>query len=45
MEDRKKAGMAIRDTLDVVGGKWKLILISNMPEGPVRLTNCRKWHR
>ena len=36
IKDRKKAGMAIRDTLDVVGGKWKLILISIMREGPVR---------
>lgn len=28
--------MAIRDTLDVVGGKWKLILISILREGPLR---------
>jgi len=36
IKDRKKAEMAIRDTLDVVGGKWKLILISIMREGQVR---------
>jgi len=34
--------MAIRDTLDVVGGKWKLILISIMREGPVRFNELSK---
>ncbi len=28
-----KAKMAIRDTLDVVGGKWKLVLISVLRSG------------
>lgn len=28
VETCSKAKMAIRDTLDVVGGKWKLVLIS-----------------
>lgn len=28
-----KAKMAIRDTLDVVGGKWKLVLISVLQNG------------
>lgn len=28
-----KAKLAIRDTLDVVGGKWKLVLISVLKEG------------
>lgn len=35
-EQCRKAEMAIRDTLDVVGGKWKLILISILREGPLR---------
>jgi DNA-binding HxlR family transcriptional regulator len=32
----KKAHLAIQDTLDVVGGKWKLILISILRYGPFR---------
>lgn len=28
-----KAKLAIRDTLDVVGGKWKLVLISVLRDG------------
>ncbi|MVT08172.1 winged helix-turn-helix transcriptional regulator [Chitinophaga tropicalis] len=31
-----KAGLAIRDTLDVVGGKWKLVLISMLRDGKMR---------
>src|SRR5690606_33316396 len=33
VESCSKAKMAIRDTLDVVGGKWKLILISVLRSG------------
>ena len=33
IESCAKAKMAIRDTLDVVGGKWKLILISVLRSG------------
>lgn len=29
----RKVRLALRDTLDVVGGKWKLILISMLGEG------------
>lgn len=38
----KKARMAIRDTLDVVGGKWKLVLISIMREGTFRFNELVK---
>lgn len=33
LESCAKAKMAIRDTLDVVGGKWKLVLISVLRSG------------
>jgi len=33
IESCAKAKMAIRDTLDVVGGKWKLVLISVLQSG------------
>ncbi|WP_333663772.1 helix-turn-helix domain-containing protein [Chishuiella changwenlii] len=32
-ESCKKARLAIQDTLDVVGGKWKLVLISVLRDG------------
>lgn len=38
----KKARRAIRDTLDVVGGKWKLVLISMMREGSFRFNELVK---
>ncbi len=38
----RKARMAIRDTLDVVGGKWKLVLISIMREGTFRFNELAK---
>ncbi|WP_207425721.1 helix-turn-helix domain-containing protein [Pedobacter sp. SYSU D00535] len=33
VESCAKARLAIRDTLDVVGGKWKLVLISVLRSG------------
>jgi len=33
VESCSKAKMAIRDTLDVVGGKWKLVLVSVLRSG------------
>ena len=33
VESCAKAKLAIRDTLDVVGGKWKLVLISLLRSG------------
>lgn len=35
-ESCKKAQLAIQDTLDVVGGKWKLVLISILRDGKKR---------
>lgn len=32
----KKARLAVRDTLDVVGGKWKLVLITILRNGKRR---------
>ena len=32
-ESCKKAKLAIRDTLDVVGGKWKLVLLAILMNG------------
>ncbi len=41
-EKCRRAEMAIRDTLDVVGGKWKFILISILREGPLRFNQLSK---
>ncbi len=35
-ESCKKARLALQDTLDVVGGKWKLVLISTLRSGKKR---------
>lgn len=35
-ESCQKAMLAIRDTLDVVGGKWKLVLITSLLSGKRR---------
>lgn len=35
-DDCEKARLTIQDTLDVVGGKWKLILISILRNGKLR---------
>ena len=35
-ESCKNAKLAIRDTLDVVGGKWKLVIISILRSGKKR---------
>jgi DNA-binding HxlR family transcriptional regulator len=35
-EDCKKARLAIHDTLDVVGGKWKLVLLTILMNGKRR---------
>jgi len=35
-DECKKAKLTIQDTLDVVGGKWKLILISILRHGKMR---------
>lgn len=37
-----KAVMAIQDTLDIVGGKWKLLLISVLRHGTYRFNEISK---
>jgi DNA-binding HxlR family transcriptional regulator len=42
-EDRcAKAKLAIRDTLDVVGGKWKLVLLSVLRNGKRRFNELSR---
>ena len=41
-ENCQKAKMAIKDTLDVIGGKWKLVLISIMRQGNFRFNELVK---
>jgi DNA-binding HxlR family transcriptional regulator len=38
----KKARLAIRDTLDVVGGKWKLVLLTILRGGKKRFRELSK---
>lgn len=38
----KKARLAIQDTLDVVGGKWKLVLISVLRNGKRKFNELSK---
>ncbi|HTN46848.1 MAG TPA: helix-turn-helix domain-containing protein [Flavipsychrobacter sp.] len=38
----KKARLAIRDTLDVVGGKWKLVLLTILRSGKKRFRELSK---
>jgi DNA-binding HxlR family transcriptional regulator len=37
-----QARLAIRDTLEVVGGKWKLILISTLTNGPMKFNELSR---
>ncbi len=38
----KKAKLAIQDTLDIVGGKWKLVLISVLGNGKRKFNELSK---
>ena len=38
----KRARLAIQDTLDVVGGKWKLVLISVLQNGKKKFNELSK---
>jgi len=40
--DCSKAQLALQDTLDVVGGKWKLVLISTLHTGTRRFRELSK---
>src|SRR5690554_6967664 len=42
VESCAKANLAIRDTLDIVGGKWKLILISVLRSGEKRFNELSR---
>lgn len=35
-EDCGRARLALQDTIDIVGGKWKLVLISTLRDGKLR---------
>ena len=34
----REAGLAIRDTLDLLGGKWKVCILQMLSGGPLRFT-------
>ncbi|MDI9865629.1 helix-turn-helix domain-containing protein [Flectobacillus sp. DC10W] len=38
----KQARLAIQDTLDVVGGKWKLVLITVLRNGPKKFNELSR---
>jgi len=38
----KRARLAIQDTLDVVGGKWKLVLISVLRDGKMKFNELSR---
>ena len=40
--DCKAAKMAIRDTLDIVGGKWKFILIAALYDNPMKFNELSR---
>ncbi len=41
-ETCRVAEMAIRDTLDVVGGKWKIILVAVLRDGAMRFNELSR---
>ncbi|WP_313580189.1 helix-turn-helix domain-containing protein [Chishuiella sp.] len=41
-ESCRKASLAIQDTLDVVGGKWKLILISILRDNKMKFNELSR---
>ena len=40
--DCKTAKLAIRDTLDIVGGKWKFILIATLYDNPMKFNEISR---
>ena len=40
--DCKAAKLAIRDTLDIVGGKWKFILIASLYDNPMKFNEISR---